>query len=206
MANQNDNKGEAVRVSALIELAKRGRQEVLPALRELLAERPELWQNYGNIARQAQSQWLALIGGNDLFLQESLGRHAAAMRDELAGPDASPLEQLQVERIVALNMQLSYYEALLPKHEATDMTRVVDYLHERCSAVDRRLQHAMMNLARIRKLLPRVLHVDVVVSGEINATINEVGGDQNTKQTADNPARIRVPENRIKDLLAAASN
>ena len=53
------------------------------------------------------------------------------MRDELAGPDASPLEQLQVERIVALNMQLSYYEALLPKHEATDMTRVVDYLHER---------------------------------------------------------------------------
>ena len=42
------------REAAILELAKRGKKENLPQLRELLAERPEIWQSYGDLGKQAQ--------------------------------------------------------------------------------------------------------------------------------------------------------
>jgi hypothetical protein len=199
------NEPIAINLKKLIEYAREGRKEVLPVLRRALEERPSLWQDYGNLARQAQSHWLNLIGGQDLYFSESMARHAATLRADLAGEDASPLEQLQVERIVALNLQVGYYEALVAKHEGSAARGVLEYLHERHGVADRRLQQAMVNLARLRRLLPGVLKVDVVISGEVQANINQTpaeSGESNGGQ----PTRIRVPQNRVKDLLAAATN
>jgi hypothetical protein len=140
------------------------------------------------------------------FVQrECLKRSSDELEAKLAGPESSPLEQLQVARIVSLNLQLGYYEALLAKYEALASGKVVAYLHEQCRSTDSRLQQAMMNLARIRKLLPRVLKIDVVVSGEVQTTIKE-STDTLRSTSPEVPVRIRAPENRIKDLLAAALN
>ncbi len=193
-------------LQATIELAKRGRKELLPQLRQFLDEEPELWQHYGNIAQQAQATWLDLIGGTNLYMQETMARFAEAQRADLAGPDASPLERLMVERIVAINLQVGYYEALIGQHEGKATDKVLDYLHRRHEVADGRLQAAMTNLARIRKLLPRVLKVDVVISGAVETTVKDATGDREGKPSGDGPMRIRVPENRIKDLLAAARN
>lgn len=190
-----------VTITQLVKWAKEGRRDVLPALQHLLDRKPELWRHYGDIAVQAQASWLELIGGEDLYLKACLERKAAEMRQSLSGPDASPLEQLQAERIVAVNLQLGYYEALLAKHEGGANSKIVDYLHERCAATEHRLQQAMMNLARIRKLLPQVLKVDVVISGEIQTTAREAAGATKGQQES-GPVRYQVPQNRIKDLLA----
>lgn len=204
MAEQASDNVTPRTVGELIELARQGRSEVLPALRLVLDRSPHLWQEYGNLAYQAQAHWLKLIGGQDLYFQEAMARHAASLRAELAGPDATPLEKLQVERIVALNLQVGYFETLVAKHEATASEKILNYLHERCAVADRRLQQAMIGLARIRKLLPGVLKVDVVISGEVQANIND-GGDKGEAESP-GPTRIQVPQNRIKDILAAATN
>ena len=173
MSERTDREPIAINLTKLIELAREGRNEVLPVLRQALDERPSLWQNYGNLAYQAQAHWLELIGGQDLYFQEAMGRHTANLRAELAGPDATPLEKLQVERIVALNLQVGYFETLVSKHEATASEKILNYLHERCAVADRRLQQAMIGLARIRRLLPGVLKIDVVISGEQQETDEE---------------------------------
>lgn len=190
-----------ITVGQLIQLAKEGRQEILPTLRHALDVHPELWQHYGNIALQAQAAWLNLIGGTDLYMGESVSRFADAQRADLAGPDATPLEKLMAERIVAINLEVGYYEALIAQHEGKSGNKVVDYLHRRHEVAEGRLQAAMINLARIRKLLPRVLKIDLVVSGEVKTVTKE-----STGSSEDHAVRLRVPENRIKDLLAAANN
>jgi hypothetical protein len=105
------------------------------------------------------------------------------------------------ERIVAINLEVGYYEALIAQHEGKSGNKVLDYLHRRHEVAEGRLQQGMMNLARIRKLLPGILKIDVVVSGEVQTVTKEPAGSSD-----DRPVRLRVPENRIKDLLAAASN
>jgi hypothetical protein len=194
-----------IKIGRLIDLAKVGHKEVLPALRQLLDLHPEIWQKCGKMAFRAQIQWLHIMCKQDLFHVECMKRNAAEMEANLAGPESSPLEQLQVERIVALKLQLGYYEGLLAKYEALPAEKLVLYLHEQCTSTDRRLQQAIMNLARIRKLLPRVLKIDVVVSGEVQTTIKE-STDTLRSTSPEVPVRIRAPENRIKDLLAAALN
>jgi hypothetical protein len=203
---QDTRKASITPLQATIELAKRGRKELLPQLRQFLDEQPELWKHFGNIALQAQAAWLKLIGGTNLFMQETMTRFAEAQRVDLAGPDASPLERLMVERVVAINLEVGYYEALIAQHEGKSGNKVLDYLHRRHEVADGRLQAAMMNLARIRKLLPQVLKVDVVISGAVETTVKDATNDRGGEPSGNTPVRIRVPENRIKDLLAAASN
>lgn len=205
MTEKADNE-VIINLRKLIELAREGRKEVLPVLQRALDQQPSLWESTGNLAQQVQSNWLELLGGQDLFIKEAMGRHAAALREELAGPDATALERLQVERIVALNLQLGFYEMLLAKHEPTATGKVLDHLYERCGVADRRFQQAVQNLAKIRKLLPRVLKVDVVISGEIETTLKDSGTPQKELPSSNGSTRISVPENRIKDLLAAAQN
>jgi hypothetical protein len=205
VSSENVSGNGKIKIGQLIDLAKQGRKEILPTLRHLLDIHPEIWQESGDLAFRVQSNWLHAICGNNLYQRECLKRWSDELESKLAGPESSPLEQLQAVRIVALNLQLGYYEALLTKYEAKASEKVAAYLHGQCISTDSRLQQAMMNLARIRKLLPRVVKIELVVSGEVQTTIK--GSADNTKSNSpEMPVHIRVPENRIKDLLAAVSN
>jgi len=196
---------KAFTIKELVELAKRGREDILPTLHVALDEHPELWQHYGSLAKQAQGAWLKLIAGPDLYMRECVERHTAHLMAALAGPEATALERLQAERIVALNLQTSYYEALLAQESGKASSKVTEYLHERSGVAEQRLQQAMLNLARVRKLLPRVLKVDVLVTGQIETTVKNAA-DPDTTTEDGGPTRVQVPANRIKDLLAAAAN
>lgn len=190
----------------LIELAKLGRKDILPVLKRLLDGHPELWKHYGNLARQAQANWLDLIGQKNLYLKECLERQTAEMRATLAGADASPLEQLQAERIAALNLQLGYYEAQVARYESLKPDKVMEYLQRQCSSTDRRLQSAISNLARIRKLLPQTVKVEVTLSGEVQTSAKNPQPNSQTPTNGAEPMHVRIPANRIKDILAAANN
>lgn len=206
MSDTNTNNEVVINLRKLIELAREGHKGVLPVLRRALDERPELWERIGNIAQQVQSAWLELLGGQDLFVKESMGRHAASLRAELAGPDATALEKLQAERVVCLLFQLGYFELLVAKYEGSRSDRVMEYLHERCRIIDGRLQQALMNFAKIKKLLPGVVKVDVLVSGAIETKVSESCPQAEETQSEISSTRISVPANRIKDLLGAAQN
>lgn len=191
-------------VADLVQLARQGHREVLPVLGKRLDERPEMWQNYGNLAHQARSHWLKLISGNDLYLQGSMRRYYANLESELAGPDASPLEQLLVGRIVALSLQVDYFETLAAQNEATANGKLLRDLHEQSAAADRRLQQAIVNLARVRKLLPGVVKVEVVVSGEVEANLSSAETSPEPSVVGHDGTSLQVPRNRFAELMALA--
>jgi len=95
-------------IRAVVTLAKKGDTAVLPRLRVLLDSHPILWRKYGDLAAQAEQLWVALAAGPDHYLRECLLRQAGALREELAGPDAGPVERLLGERVVMMWLQVHY--------------------------------------------------------------------------------------------------
>jgi len=169
-------------------------------------EHPELWQASGNLAAHAQGAILKLIAGSNLFLAESAARFAAVQREELAGPQSSPLEKLLVERIVASNMLVCFYESEVAQHEGTQASQQFKgNLHKRLDQATRRLLDATMALARIRKLLPHTLKVEVAVTGEVTTKVEESRLRTRAK-SAPGPTRSRpsagaAVHNRIVDFV-----
>src|SRR5688500_10827827 len=84
-------------VAELLKRASNGDREVLPQLREWLDANPHFWLKAGDLAQVAEEAWLALIAGTNLVNKESLKRKLAELKEELAGPLPSPLEQLLVQ-------------------------------------------------------------------------------------------------------------
>ena len=95
----------------LLGRAGRGDLTVLPALRRLLDAAPHLWRYAGDVARHAEAAWIDLLAGRDLLVRESLTRSVAALKAELAGPGAPPLERLLAERVAANWLQASQADA-----------------------------------------------------------------------------------------------
>jgi hypothetical protein len=86
---------------ALTDRAQKGDKTALPALRELLKEPAAADLLGGDLAKQAQLTLINKFSGQNLLFRESLTRKLDLLREELAGPNPTPLERLLVERIVA---------------------------------------------------------------------------------------------------------
>src|SRR5262245_30801518 len=100
-------------IQQLVQRAEQGDLTVLPALRKLLDETPAFWEDYGSIALQAECSMVQLAAGSNVMMSESLVRKLAAMKTELAGASATPLERLLAERIAACWLYVSYCDAIL---------------------------------------------------------------------------------------------
>ena len=111
---------------------------------------------------------------------------------------------MAVERIVALHMQMAYYDSLTASHGGTAPGKVMEYLHERAGQANRRSKDAMRNLARIHKLLPHPIKVEVAVRGKVRATVKRAKPRKATKPKA--KAGRQAARNRIKSLLAHNPN
>src|SRR5262245_8971495 len=145
-------------IRAVVAQARKGDTAVLPRLRELLDGHPILWQRYGDLAAQAERLWVALAAGPDQYLRECLLRQAAAKRQELAGPDAGPVERLLVERVVMTWLQLSYFDAVTAQAAAKDeLPKLALYRGKRQAQAQRAHLSAVAALTTLRRLLPRQL-------------------------------------------------
>jgi hypothetical protein len=138
----------------LVRRAENGDQTVLPELRQVLEQHPELWQRYGDLARQAQAAWLQLIAGPNLLLREAVERKAEELGAELAGHEPSPLERLLVERIVACWVQTQYADAAYAQFQGPSPAQHTAALKRQAGAQHRYL-YAIRTLATVRKLLRR---------------------------------------------------
>ena len=93
-------------LETLVRQGMAGDQRVLPALRTLLDTRPDLWQAIDTLADRVRQVWLQRLTGTDLVAQEILTRQLQAMEEALAGPYATSLERLLVERIALVWLQV----------------------------------------------------------------------------------------------------
>jgi hypothetical protein len=144
-------------LNTLVARARAGDVEVLPQLRKVLDEHPEVW-HCGDVAMIARDSWITLIAGPDLALKELLDRRARELKDELAGPHPTPLEGLLVDRIVACWLAVHHAEASIA--QSGDMSlRLAEYAQKRLNSAQRRYLMAIGALASVRKLLPTTIEV-----------------------------------------------
>ena len=146
------------RLAELVQRAQQGDMTVLPLLREAREGVPPLWQEYGDLAAQAQEAWLQLLAGADYLLVESVRLKLGALRQELGTEGASPLEKLLIERVVACWLQTHYADALYAQAKGPSSTPSVrQELMKRQESSQRRYLAAIKQLALVRKLLKPAL-------------------------------------------------
>jgi hypothetical protein len=145
--------------------AHEGDKTVLPALREVLDEMPELARKFVDPADQAEQIMVQNYGGDDLLIKEAMPRTLKLMRKELAGDNPSPLERLLVERVVATWFQLQYFEGLYAQNIRSLTIPQAEFHQKRIDRAQRRHLSAVRILAQVRKLLkpgvPQVAQINI---------------------------------------------
>lgn len=164
-------------LQATIILARRGNKEILPRLRKVLDNQPELWQHFGNLTLQTQENWLQLIAGKDLYLSESLRRHLDSLRNDLAGPTSNPLERLLIDRILACQVQVLYFDAHEGQNPGGQNLKLDRYRLERQDQAHRQFLSAVKTLATVRQLAAKAIQVELIHRHAVAApTASLIGG------------------------------
>ncbi len=149
-------------IRELVEQAENGDREVLPAIREALDEHaPEIWRDYGDLACVVENKWIARISGDNLMVEEGVTRTLNAMKVELSGPNATPLEKLLIDRIGACWLQCHYADAIYAQGMEDVSQQLGDYLQRRQDRAHRRYLAAIKALAQVRRLLTPAVQVNV---------------------------------------------
>jgi hypothetical protein len=168
----------------LLSRAEKGDVTVLPQLRRLLDETPELWRGYGNLAAQAQASWIKLAAGTNILLGESLMRKAAELCSEVAGPSPSPLEKLLAERATICWLQVSFYDTLIAQTREYTPSKA-RILQQQQDSAHRRYLAALKTLATVRKLLtPSRSPVEIA---------NKLAGKRSGLRLRESPVEDGVP-------------
>ncbi len=139
-----------------VEQAQDGDEEALSKVREILEEAPRLARIFVDVAGVAERSFVKRFSGDDPLVQEALPPLLKAKREELAGPDPSPLEQLLTERVVACWLQLQYAEAIYAQNLGELSMVQSEYHQRRLDRLHRRYLSSIKTLAQIRKLGPAV--------------------------------------------------
>ncbi len=155
------------RLGSLMEAATRDGAAALPQIREFYDQNPEVWKKIGNIASSAQLAIAERAAGGNPVLTEAHLRFANEEKTNLAGADASPLEQLLAEH--AATCWLARYEAqrTADQNLAQAPARVA-CLDLRLDRASRRYESALKTLAVVRKLdrpAPRPIDIATKLQG-----------------------------------------
>src|SRR5436190_1019339 len=79
----------------------------LPCIRDILHRHPEVWRHVGDLATLAERAWIAVLAADHPVAVESMKRTVAEMKAELAGDNATRIERLLVDQVVACWMEVS---------------------------------------------------------------------------------------------------
>jgi hypothetical protein len=157
----------------LVKRADRGDQEALPAIKQVFDAVPGVWDAYGNIATKAQNALIDLVAGKSVVAREGIRTTMATMRADVSGPNASPLERLLVERVVAC-WALSYQADIA---YADSLTRASPIESEHCQRrqdrAARQYLAALRSLAVVRRLLVPTVQVNVA-EHQVNIAAGQV--------------------------------
>jgi hypothetical protein len=160
----------------LVARARRGEPGAAESLRAALDGAPGLWQRAGDLAALAEAAWVGLIAGEDAVLREAVGRKAAALRAEVAGPGPTPLEGLLAARVAATWLQVNHAEAVLAHAKGLPL-RLAEYALKRAESAHRRHLAAVAALAAVRRLLPRTVRAEGRPGGPPGLTVVGAGDD-----------------------------
>jgi hypothetical protein len=130
---------------------------------------PAIARKFGNLNLMVEQGFIDRTSVGNPVKQKSLKITLEQMREELAGPNPSPLEILGAERVASCWLQLHYAE-LLYDQELPKLTLIQDdYYQKRLDRLHRRYLSSMRSLAQVRKLLkPKVAQINIGEKQQIN--------------------------------------
>lgn len=141
-------------LTALIDRANEGDKAVLPMLREVLAERPDVWRFWGDWSRRNMDLILSDFKGSGLAILESVRRYSADLKARLAGPEATPIESLLVDRIALCWLHVHIAEGVYTQNPN-------DGTQRRFDRAQRMYLQAIKALATVRRLQIPAMQVNI---------------------------------------------
>ena len=144
----------------LMERVQKRDAQALVALEKMLEIPAVVDLMGGDLARQAEYALIKQAAGDNVAFEQALKRKLKLLRDELAGPNPSPLERLLVERVVACWLQVQHADVLHAQAENLAL-EWGDYYQRRMDRAHRRYLSALKTLALVRKLAVPVLQVNI---------------------------------------------
>ena len=147
------------RLKELVEKAAKGDKKPLPEIKKILKESPELaWQIMDFAKYTEYHHTKMMVKEEGPGLKEVLKAQLAAMREEIAGDNPSPLERLLAERIVITWLQIQLFEGLYASNMSNGTMTIAqsNYNQKRIDQAYKRHLSTIKTLAQIRKLGPAV--------------------------------------------------
>ena len=126
---------------------------MLPRLRQLLDDHPEIWQRIGDLAGLVERAWIGVMAADDRLVVESMKRKIEEMRSDLAGDSPTRLERLMVDQIIGCWLEVKHVEnesALADE----DSVATASFRLKRLESAQRRFDSAVKTLSSVRALLP----------------------------------------------------
>lgn len=152
-----ERKETVARLQSLVGKADKGDKKVVPAIRKILDQSPDLAWRMRNVGRMAE---LLLINemtkDEDLAAKEMIEYQLHSMRSEIAGEHPSPLDLLLTERIVATWLQVQLFEGLYASGLGKHTLAQGNYYQKRLDRAHRNHLSAIRTLAQVRKMGPAV--------------------------------------------------
>lgn len=146
----------------LLQRAQSGDVSTRPILREWLQD-AVLVNAFGNLAAQAERAFVRAAAGKDLAAVEGLTRKLELLREELGGPNPSPLERLLVERIAACWLETQLADLCFAQGQESCTLAQGEYRQRRMDRAQKRYLSAIKALATIRKLAVPSIRVHVAM-------------------------------------------
>ncbi len=149
--SKKDEKPKLSPLQAVLELARRGKTEILPELAKILDQHPEIWKAQGDLARLVEQSWLDRICRKDLLHGQSVRRQLEEMRRELAGETPTRLERVVVDRIIVAWLAAQHAE-LTEATSQGDGVKLSELCLKRMESANRRMLAAVRSLAQVRRM------------------------------------------------------
>jgi len=150
------------RLNALLPAANLGDQAAITGLRAVLDGTPALWDQVGDLGRQAELALVRTAAGSNAVAKEAITRRLDAVRRDAAGLNPTALERLLADRVAIGWLSLAvaegtYHQALERGVGASD-----DEFHQRrVERAQRRYLAAIKALAQVRRLGVPALQVNI---------------------------------------------
>lgn len=141
-------------LDAVVSAANSNIPGALDKLRELLDACPQIWEQVGDMRRQAEVAVVTLIARGDKLVQESLFRQIKQMREELCDQKCSAMEKLLIGRVVLAWLHVMHLSTTYQIQPDGQSIAVGKYLMHVRESAQRQLNAALSALATYRKVAP----------------------------------------------------
>jgi hypothetical protein len=150
-------------LAQLVALAEKDLTTALAGIRELFNQYPDLWQRYGDMARQVELELIDLIAAGNIALKEATLRKADQIKTELANTGV-PLERLLAANLVTNWLAVAHADLAAIRARTTLLPQAA-FLERRRDQAQRRFLTAIKTLAIVRKLLlPSISPIEIATA------------------------------------------